>query len=184
MDYEIVLSDCPWRFRSWSSSELTMKGGKWERARGSPRYDVMDTMDIADLPVEELAAKNCVLFMWATYPKLQGALEVIRAWGFSYKTVAFTWVKQQPSGVGWHFGLGYWTRGNPEICLLATRGKPKRINKSVANLVIAPRGCHSSKPKEVRERIVELMGDLHRVELFARDVEQGWEAFGDEIDGR
>ena len=100
----------------------------------------MNNEDIYKLPVKDIAGKNCVLFLWATYPKLQEALETIKAWGFQYKTVAFTWVKQNKVSDGFHFGLGYWTRGNPEICLLATKGKPKRENCCVANLTIAHLG--------------------------------------------
>jgi site-specific DNA-methyltransferase (adenine-specific) len=122
--------------------------------------------------------------MWATYPKLADALKVISSWGFIYKTVSFTWVKKNPSGVGWKFGLGYWTRGNPEICLLATRGKPSRVDNSVPNLLIAPVGNHSAKPPAVRDRIVQLMGDVPRIELFAREQAIGWKALGDEIDGK
>ena len=147
----------------------------------------MNTQDIANLPVGDIADKDCVLFLWATYPKLEDALAVVKGWGFRFKTVAFTWVKLNPSGKGYHFGLGYWTRQGTELCLLATRGKPKRVNNSIANLVIAPRGEHSSKPKEVRDRIVQLMGPLPRVELFARGmgkIDNGWVNAGLEIDGQ
>jgi len=182
--YEIIYSDCPWRFQNWSSSELAVRGEKWGRANGRSPYDVLNTSRLCEIPVLDLAAKNCVLFTWATFPKLKDAMQVIEAWEFTYKTVAYTWVKQNPSGKGWKFGLGYWTRGNPEICLLATRGKPKRVSKMVANLVIAPVGNHSAKPPEVRDRIVELMGDKPRIELFAREKAPGWEALGLEIDNK
>jgi site-specific DNA-methyltransferase (adenine-specific) len=162
--------------------ELSERGEKWARRNGRSPYDVMDLSDICALPIADIADKNCVLFCWTTYPKLQEGLDVIKAWGFKYKTVAFTWVKNNPSGVGFHFGLGYWTRQNPEICLLATRGKPKRINNKIPNLIIYPRGEHSRKPDEVRERIVSLMGDLPRIELFARRRALGWDAWGNEIE--
>lgn len=179
--YREILADPPWRFKNWSMAELAKRGEKWARRNGRSPYDVMDTADICALPIREIAAKDCVLFLWATYPKLEDALAVMRAWGFTYKTVAFTWVKKNPKGVGWKFGLGYWTRGNPEICLLGTRGKPKRINKCVANLTISPVRDHSRKPDEVREKIVSLMGDLPRIELFARERIEGWDAWGNEV---
>lgn len=179
--FSIIYADPPWRFRNWSMSELAKRGEQWARRNGRSPYDVMDLTDICALPVADLAARDCVLFLWATYPKLPDALQVINAWGFGYKTVAFTWVKNNPSGIGFHFGLGYWTRQNPEICLLATRGKPKRIDNRVPNLIIYPRGEHSRKPDEVRGRIVKLMGDLPRIELFARQRVAGWAAWGNQV---
>jgi site-specific DNA-methyltransferase (adenine-specific) len=162
--------------------ELSERGEKWARRNGRSPYDVMDLQDICALPVADLAARDSILFLWTTYPKLPDALKVIEAWGFTFKTVAFTWVKLNPKGKGFHFGLGYWTRGNPELCLLATRGKPKRINNSVKNLIISPRRDHSRKPDEVREQIVQLVGDLPRIELFARHRIEGWDAWGNEIE--
>lgn len=161
--------------------QLVQRGEKWARRNGRSPYPVMKTEDIAALPVDALAAKDCVLFLWATYPKLPDALEVMAGWGFRFSTVAFTWVKQNPSRRGFHFGLGFWTRQNPELVLLGVRGKPKRVNKSVANLLIDPRGEHSRKPDEVGRRIVRLMGDLPRIELFARRLVPGWDAYGNEV---
>lgn len=112
---------------------------------------------------------------------LQEGLDVIRAWGFKYKTCAFCWVKQNPKNDGIYSGLGHWTNGNAELCLLATKGHPKRIAKNVKQIVIARRGRHSAKPAEVRERIVQLLGDMPRIELFAREQVEGWDCWGDEI---
>lgn len=179
--YGIVLADPPWRFKNWSMNELAKRGEKWARRNGRSPYNVMDTEQICRLPIEDIAAKDCVLFLWATFPKLEDAFMVMRAWGFKYKTVAFTWVKQNPKGVGFKFGLGYWTRGNPEIVLLGTRGRPKRVDNCVANLTISPVREHSRKPDEVREKIVQLMGDLPRIELFATSRLQGWDAVGKEL---
>lgn len=179
--YQIILADPPWRFKNWSMSELAKRGEKWARKNGISPYDVMNNEDIYKLPIGNLADKNCILFLWATYPKLQEAIETIKAWGFIYKTVAFTWVKQNKISDGWHFGLGYWTRGNPEICLLATKGKPKRVNNSVANLTISHLRGHSQKPDEVRDKIVQLVGDLPRIELFAREKVKNWDVWGDEV---
>lgn len=184
MKFNIIYADPPWRFQNWSIGELAKRGEKWARRNGRSPYNVMDTAAICDLPVQAIANNDCVLFLWATHPKIEDALAVIKAWGFQYKTVAFTWVKTNPSGLGWHFGLGYWTRQNPELCLLATKGHPHRVNNSVPNLVIGPRGKHSAKPSIVRERIVELVGDLPRVELFARERVDGWISLGYEINGQ
>ena len=112
---------------------------------------------------------------------MKEALKVIEAWGFTYKSIAFQWVKQNRSGKGYFFGLGRWTRGNTEPCLLAVKGKPKRISASVGQLVFSPLRRHSQKPDEVRDRIVELMGDLPRIELFARETAPGWDSWGNEV---
>lgn len=105
---------------------------------------------------------------------------MIKAWGFTYKSIGFQWIKLNRSGKGYFFGLGRWTRGNTEPCLIATKGKPKRISAGVSQLIFSPIRNHSQKPEEVREKIVELMGDLPRVELFARERADGWDAWGNE----
>jgi N6-adenosine-specific RNA methylase IME4 len=181
--YQIIYADPPWRFKNWSIKELAVRGKKWAKKNGRSPYNVMNNEDIYDLPVQNISDKNCILFLWATYPKLPEALETIRRWGFEYKTVAFTWVKQNRVSDGFHFGLGYWTRGNPELCLLATRGNIKRQSRFVANLQISHLRDHSRKPDEIRNKIVELVGDLPRIELFAREKVEGWDAIGNDIDG-
>ena len=141
----------------------------------------MSVDEICKLDVAGVAADNCVLFLWATFPQIQEALQVIKAWGFQYKTVAFVWLKQNKSGKGWFFGLGFWTRGNAEICLLATKGKPHRKSARVHQFITSPLRGHSQKPDEAREKIVELMGDLPRLELFARNGTDGWDVWGNEV---
>ena len=173
MQYSIILADPPWSYRTW-----TAKGG---HKSASAHYDTMHTGDICKLPIGQLAADDSTLFLWATYPNLPEAFEVIEAWGFKYKTVAFTWIKTSKNGNPF-VGLGYWTRANAEICLLATRGKPQRVDKGVKQVIISPRLEHSRKPDEARERIVQLMGDLPRVELFAREKWPGWDVWGNEVE--
>lgn len=179
MKYQIIYADPPWTYRTW-----TAKGG---HKSASAHYDTMSLEDICILPVANIADDNCVLFLWATFPNLPEALEVIKAWGFTYKTVGFTWVKIYSDGSP-VCGLGYWTRANAEICILATKGHPKRINKGVYQVILAPQQEHSQKPDEVRDRIVQLMGDLPRIELFARPRENlfgkntnGWDCWGNEV---
>ena len=133
------------------------------------------------LPVETLAAKDCLLFLWATFPMLPEALRLIKAWGFTFKTVAFVWLKRNKKSPTWFYGLGHWTRGNAEICLLATKGHPKRQAANIHQFIISPIEAHSKKPDEAREKIVTLMGDLPRVELFARQSPPGWEVWGNEV---
>ena len=133
------------------------------------------------LPIKELSDKDCILFMWVVDTQLPEAIEVIQAWGFKYKTVGFTWVKETNTGKDF-FGVGMWTRKNPEMCLIATKGSPKRISASVRQLQRHKVREHSRKPDEIRAEIVRLVGDLPRVELFARQKTEGWDVFGNEVE--
>ena len=117
-------------------------------------------------------------FLWATFPQLPDALRLIRAWGFTYKTIAFLWLKKNRRADSWFYGLGFWTRSNAEVCLLATRGHPKRQAANVHQFIISPIEEHSKKPDEAREKILALMGDVPRVELFARQSPPGWDVGG------
>lgn len=171
--YSIIYADPPWAYRTYS------KKGQGRSAES--HYPTMCIDDIKALPVNELAAKDCALFMWATFPCLREAFEVIDAWGFSYKTVAFVWVKQNRKNDDLFTGMGYWTRANAEICILATKGHPKRVDAGVRQVILSHIEEHSKKPNEVRERIVQLMGDIPRIELFARQEPDGWDVWGNEV---
>lgn len=175
--YQIIYADPPWSYND------TQKSGGTAFFGASARYETMNNKDIMNLPIQNIADKNCVLFLWATSPLLPEAIETIKKWGFQYKTIAFCWNKQSKHGK-WISNMGRWIMGNIELCLLGTKGKPKRVVKNVKQLVIAERKKHSEKPSEVRERIVELMGDLPRIELFSRNPVEGWDCIGNEIDGR
>ena len=144
-------------------------------------YPTMGINELCTLPVADLAAPDSVLFLWATFPQLPEALRLIKAWGFQYKSVAFVWLKKNRKADSWFYGLGFWTRGNAEVCLLATKGHPKRQAANIHQFIISPIEAHSKKPDEAREKIVALMGDLPRVELFARQSPPGWEVWGNEV---
>lgn len=141
----------------------------------------MSLEQLQALPVPRIAKNDCVLLLWTTFPCLEYALDVIKAWGFTYKTCGFTWVKRNRKSDGWFWGLGHWTRANPEVCLLATKGNPKRVSKSVHSVCDARIREHSRKPDEIRDRIVQLCGDLPRIELFARQHADGWDCWGNEV---
>ena len=150
--------------------------------------------ELCALPVADLAAPDSALFLWATFPQLPEALRLIQAWGFTYKSVAFVswgftyksvafvWLKKNRKADSWFYGLGFWTRGNAEICLLATRGHPKRQAANIHQFIISPIEAHSKKPDEARDKIVALMGDVPRVELFARQSPPGWDVWGNEVE--
>jgi len=150
-------------------------------------YDTMTLEQIKALPVDRLAADDCALFLWCVKPELPGALEGIKAWGFDYTSIAFSWVKTNASaqvitldGQGLHTGLGYWTRANPEICILAMRGRPQRLAMDVHEVIIAPVGEHSQKPAEIYNRIERLVAGPY-LELFARSERPGWTRWGNEL---
>lgn len=173
--YAVILANPPWSFRNWSA--------KGTGRNAVSHYDCLDFSSLAALPVSEFAADKCALFLWATDPLLPRALELIQAWGFEYKTVAFYWVKLNSAAkhdADYFTGLGYWTRANPEQCLLATRGKPSRQAKDVRRLVVEKRREHSRKPDCVRERIERLVKGPY-LELFARETKRGWDCRGDQV---
>lgn len=171
--YSIIYADPPWEFSRWSNKAQRHVTG---------HYSTMTIQEIMDLPVKEIAAENAVLLMWATFPNLPLALKAIEAWGFTYKTCAFTWVKQNKKSESLFWGMGYYTRSNAEICLLATRGKPlPRLSHKVHSVIVSPVERHSKKPASTRERIVELFGNIPRIELFAREQIEGWDCWGNEV---
>lgn len=132
--------------------------------------------------IDRISDKDCVLFLWVTAPCLQEGLKVIDMWGFKYKTIGFTWIKQNKTKNSLFWGMGYYTRANAELCLLATKGKPlKRVSRSVHQVILSKIREHSRKPDETRDRIVQLFGDLPRIELFARQYADGWDCWGNEV---
>jgi len=171
--YDCILADPPWQYRVYYKSDAA-------HGAAEAHYPTMKLDEIKALPVVDIAAKDCALFLWVTMPCLQEGLEVLKAWGFRYKTMAFTWVKLNRDGTPW-FGLGHWTRGNPELCLLGTRGKVKRIARNVPQLIMSQRQEHSRKPKEQYERIARLIEPKNPIELFARRKERGWDVWGNEV---
>jgi len=171
--YNIIYADPAWSFKTYSN--------KGKGRSPDKHYSVMSLQDIKDLPVQDIADDNCILFLWVTFPLLKEGFEVIDAWGFIYKTVAFNWVKKNKKTDSWFWGLGYWTRSNAELCLLATKGTIKRQSASIHQIIDTPIEKHSKKPDIVRNKIVELVGDLPRIELFARETADGWDSWGNEI---
>lgn len=169
--YNIIYADPPWKYSA---------GGKKRNVK--KHYKTMKPEDIYSLPVQTIASENCVLFLWATFPCLPIAIETIKAWGFTYKTLGFLWVKRNKKSDSWFWGGGNYTRSNSEICLIATKGKLKRISASVHQICDERVMEHSRKPGAVREKIVQLYGDIPRIELFARETADGWDCWGNETD--
>lgn len=175
--FAAILADPPWPFRTYSRDDAVP-------ARGAQPYNTMSMDDIAALPISDLAADNCVLFLWTCWPVIRDSFKVLDSWGFTYKTCAFSWMKADPYRLFADdktpfAGMGYWTRANTEPCLLATRGKPKRINADVRQGIIAPRREHSRKPDEIHGRIERLVAGPY-LELFARQSRPGWTTWGNQ----
>jgi len=166
--YNIIYPDCPWLYSDGQKNQ-------------PKTYGRMRPKDLRYMDVAGIAADDCALFLWATSPMLPTALGVMRAWGFDYRTVAFTWIKTNKDGTP-KMGMGHWTRQNAEFCLLGIKGRPKRISQSVHSVIMAPTREHSRKPDEARDRIVKLFGDVPRIELFARQRFPGWDAWGDQVE--
>lgn len=200
--YGCILADPPWRFATYSTKGrgrcpdgLAPPSARALSRQNRPErhYLTMTLDEIKALPVAALAARDCVLLMWAVDPMIPQALDVGRAWGFTFKTIGFVWAKErratshrgglmeEPDHKRFPMGTGYWTRANPELCLLFTRGKPRRVSASVRKLLIAARREHSRKPDEQYGRIEQLV-DGPYLELFARHQRPGWTCWGNETD--
>jgi len=191
--YKVIYVDPPWTYDNARSDNAKLGGSK---------YDKMTMAELKDLPIKDLGQEDCGLFMWATLPKLPEAIELMKSWEFTFTTVPFVWIKtdrlartirhqtstsQEPFHSeealmlkDIYSGMGSWTNGNAEIVLFGKRGAPKRKKKNIKQIVIAPLGRHSAKPPEVRDRIVSVMGNVSRIELFARENTKGWDAWGNE----
>jgi N6-adenosine-specific RNA methylase IME4 len=174
-----IYADPPWQWMPWSAK------GLGDRAT-SNHYTTAPIDEIAALPVGDLATDDCALFLWVAWPQLVDAVNLIARWGFEYKTCAFSWIKAHAGQIELfrddfdvQVGLGFWTRANSEVCLLATRGKPKRLNADVRQAIIEPRREHSRKPSCVYERIERLVAGPY-LELFARNTRPGWTSVGNE----
>lgn len=174
--YNIIYADPPWEY----SSDPNSKRGIWGLA--SKVYNTMNIEDLKQLPIPDISNKNSLLFMWATFPNLQQALDLMKAWGFTFKTVAFVWEKlDKTNNTPKKYGLGWYTRSNCEIVMLGRKGKFERKSASVQQIIKSTIGKHSQKPNEVRERILKLCGDIPRIELFARTKIHGWDVLGDDV---
>jgi N6-adenosine-specific RNA methylase IME4 len=179
--YGAILADPPWAFPSWSGPTIPAR-------RAAQPYLSMSMDDISNLPVSQLTTDDCVLFLWVTWPMLLDCLKTIERWGFVYKTCGFNWVKADNTQPDFYqddlkveMKLGYWTRSNSEVCLLATKGKPKRVHADVRQAIVAPSRQHSRKPDGIHERIERLVRGPY-LELFARQQRSNWTVWGNQTD--
>lgn len=172
--YSVVYADPPWFYNKRKNPNKSFGKG------AAGHYPVMKFEEIAKLPIQRITEKNCILFLWVTFPNLIDGIKLFDAWGFKYTTLGFSWVKTNPKNGKPFFGIGYYAKSNCEICLMGVKGKMKPVSNSVSSCIISPRQEHSKKPNEVRERIVKLFGNVPRIELFARQWASGWDCWGNE----
>jgi len=180
--YRCILADPPWAFRTFSGENMT------PHRCAEDHYRTMELAEMQALPIGDLAAKDCALFMWVVGSHLEESIALAKAWGFVFKTDAFYWAKQRLIAADQidlftgdiaepRMGFGYWTRKQVEPCWLFTRGNPRRLSKGVRQLIIEPRREHSRKPDEQYDRIEQLV-EGPRLELFSRTQREGWDCWG------
>ena len=177
--YNIIYADPPWRYND------TRSGPGFKNPNGAgganKHYPTMSLEDICAIPVKDITDDSCMLFLWCTSSLLDYGFEVIKHWGFTYKTMGFVWVKMTKDYSKPYSGMGHYTNQNAEFCLLGLKGKYWREARNVKQIIQEPRNKHSKKPVEIRERIVSLCGDLPKIELFARETAEGWDSWGNEL---
>jgi len=201
LSYSIIYLDPPWKYNSRANHKTRFRGG----AEG--HYPLMTMAEIAALPIGKLAARNAAVLMWCTFPYLDKQIKLFDHWGFRFRTQFLTWVKLNPKGYDlpaddpayrsgkeyvlysdgmFHsvfFGVGYYAKSNPEVCLLGMRGQLPTISDAVSSVILAPRREHSRKPDEAYSRIEGVFGEVPRIELFARRPAPGWASAGNGMDG-
>lgn len=183
-----IYADPPWRFRTWNkATAIKRRSATGTNVSAATHYSTMETDEVAALPVGATAADDCALFLWVSWPQLPDALDLMETWGFGFKTCAFAWIKAHARQLEFfnddtrdQMGMGYWTRANSEVCLLGTRGTPKRLHADVRQAIIEPRREHSRKPDCVYERIERLVAGPY-LELFARNTRPGWTSWGNQV---
>lgn len=202
MKYNIIYLDPPWKYNSRANHKTRFRGG------ACGHYPLMTMQEITALPIGQLAAKDCALLMWCTFPYLDDQIKLFDHWGFRFRTQFLTWIKLNPRGYDlpkddpnyqagkqyvlysdglFHsvfFGVGYYSKSNPEVCLLGMRGQLPTISDAISSVIMAPRREHSRKPDEAYIRIEGVFGNIPRIELFARRSAPGWSVLGNAIDGR
>ncbi len=184
MSYDVILADPPWFYNNRKTGgerkDKTKFGGG-----AMKHYPLMKDHELYGMAgfVQSLASKRCMLFMWATMPRLDFAIDLMRVWGFQYKTTAFTWVKPTKDGKSFKNGPGYHTASNTEIVLLGSKGQPLPVAKKMIDPVIwQPPGPHSAKPQACIDRINLMYPDASKIELFARQHQDGWDAWGNQLE--
>lgn len=176
--YNIIYADPPWEYKQ-TGSKINSRG------MAKQHYETMNTKDICELPIKNIKTENAICFMWATFPNIKEALKVMESWGFIYKTAGFVWIKKNKKSNTNFWGMGAYTRANAEVCLLGiskqTKAKQVVRSNAIHQVIESPIEQHSKKPDETRDRIINLLGDVSKIELFARQQVEGWDCWGNEV---
>lgn len=180
--FDVIYADPPWSYDNKNTGGSMISGS-------ASKYPVLDIKELQKLPINEITNKDSVIFLWVTNPFLKDGIELMEHWGFKFKTKAFSWIKSKKNGTGFAFGMGFYTRGNTEDCLLGIKGKSLQVlDHGIRQIIYEPTRNHSSKPTCVRKRISSLFGNnTNKIELFARpcsDHGNDWNLIGNEIDGK
>lgn len=177
--YSIIYADPPWHYQQQGNKN-------YNYGMATRYYTTMSIEDICNLPIQKIKTDDAILFLWATFPNIGEALKVISAWGFEYKTAAFVWIKKNKKSNSNFWGMGAYTRANAEVCLLGvsknTKAKSQVIRHDISQIVESTIEVHSKKPDIVRDKIVALLGNIPRIELFARQQTEGWDVWGNEVE--
>jgi N6-adenosine-specific RNA methylase IME4 len=167
--YNIIYADPAWQY--WETGNKNQ----------SNHYKTMTLDEICSLPVKNIADDNCILFLWVTFPILKDSFKVIESWGFKYCTCGFNWIKRNKKSDSYFFGCGSWTRANSELCLISTKGKVERLDNTISQIIDSKIEEHSKKPNIIYNLIEKLVGKMPRIELFARNTQNGWDCWGNEL---
>jgi len=202
VSYNIIYLDPPWKYNSRANHKTRFRGG------ACGHYPLMTMAEIAALPIPDLAARDCAVLMWCTFPYLDKQAKLFEHWGFRYRTQFLTWTKLNKRGYDFpkddphyrhgkpyvlysdglfhsvFFGVGYYTKSNAEVCLMGMRGQLPTISDNYSSAIFAPLREHSRKPDEAYGIIEGVFGDVLRIELFARHSAPGWAVAGNGVDGR
>jgi site-specific DNA-methyltransferase (adenine-specific) len=187
--YQVIYADPPWSYKELFGDDRTLVSGDWKKIKNSGvnnyplHYSGMKLGEISSLPIKDIIAEDAACFMWTTDAHLPYAMEIMKAWGFIYKTIGFVWVKKEKSGKQVKM-LAPWTNKGAELCLFGTKGAmTKHLGANdIFQVHEAKRREHSRKPDIIRDEIKRMFPDCKRIELFARTAMPGWDAWGNEVD--
>jgi len=180
--YNIIYADPPWKYNDVGVYQETFPKRKQVRPLRDLPYSSMNKNDLKQLPINEISDFDCALFMWCNDSHIEEGIELMKSWGFKYKVISFVWVKKTKNGK-LYANTGAWTMKNCEICLFGTKGAMSKykIANNIYQVIENDRSKHSKKPQIFRDKIIELFGDIPRIELFARQKTDGWDVWGDEV---
>ena len=179
--YNVIYADPAWKYNRGVHQETFPKRKQIRTERELP-YDTMTIEQMKGLNIKQISESDCACFMWVTDSHLKQGIELLESWGFKYKTIVFIWKKITNKG-NTCATVGAWTTKNCEICLLGTKGNmlKHKVSNNTFQLIEAERTINSKKPNEIRDRINQIFPNVSKIELFARENQEGWDVWGNEV---